>query len=430
MGAAPARALALVLLLWTASAATASILRDASFDDSPREAVLTMMFDSEPPIRYTPMADSRVLILDFQNAVFPKGTGRFTPRARLVEYLSLIQFNRDRLRMVLKVSPGTIVNVYRYPVPGRRDVRFAVVVEPETALERLPMVAGRKTRPRIVLDPGHGGHDSGAIGTLTSDKEVALGIAHELRRLFEAEPRVETFYTRLADHFIPLEDRSHFARRIDADAFVSLHANMMVRDSWTRGVEVWYLSQKGANKELERVLQEKGILPVRGRYTRRPPVRSGDVDQIILSMQQAKTVSQSSLLARIINRNLMRYTGQESRGVKRGNFKVLRPIEVPACLVEFGFLSNFQDERLMTTRAYQKKAAAAVYHGIMEWMARTGRIQGPQASGLIHAEVSVDEVGEASAAALESEAGGERVALGGAVNVARARSRLKSSRRR
>jgi N-acetylmuramoyl-L-alanine amidase len=403
-------------LLWTLLAlalpacARAAVLRDASFEDNSREAVLMLKFDAEPSIRYTPMTDSRILILDFANAAFPSGKEKFAPRTQLVEYLSIAQFDREKLRLVLKVATGTVVNVYRYPVPGRTEIRYAVVVERESSLDRFPVVAGKKTRPRIVIDPGHGGHDNGAIGTLTTDKEVGLAVAREIKRLFDADPRVEVFYTRLSDHFIPLEDRSGFARRVEADAFVSFHANMMIRDSWTKGVEVWYLSDRGAQKEVQRVLSDKGVIASGTGPRRRPVMSGGGVDQIILSMQQGKTLSQSSLMSRILNRNLQHWTGQESRGVKRSNFKVLRPHDIPSCLVEFGFLSNPEEEKLMTTKLWQQRAARAVYDGIMEWMARTGRITGTAARGLIQAAVSEEERGE-MASGVEEEFSGERVSV-------------------
>lgn len=405
----PLLALVFALSLIAPGLARAAMLRDASFEDNRREAVLTLKFDAEPQIRYTPMTDSRILMLDFQNAAFPNGKEKFAPRTELVEYLSIAQFDRDRLRLVLKVAIGTVVNVYRYPVPGTTEIRYAVVIEREASMERFPVVTGKKTRPRIVIDPGHGGHDNGAIGRITSDKEVGLNIAKEIKRLFDQDGRVEAYYTRLSDHFIPLEDRSHFARRVEADAFISMHANMMVRDSWTKGVEVWYLSEKGAQKEMSRVLTDKGVVSSGG-PRRRPQMSGGGVDQIILSMQQGKTISQASLLARLINRNLVHWTGQETRGVKRSNFKVLRPIEIPCCLVEFGFLSNLDEEKLMATKLYHQRAARAVYDATMEWMARTGRLQGTQARGLIQAAVSEEERGEMTSG-VEEELSGDRVPL-------------------
>jgi N-acetylmuramoyl-L-alanine amidase len=425
-------ALALALGLALAPRACAAVLRDARFEDNDREAVLMLRFDVEPPIRYIPMTESRILILDFGNAAFPSGREKFAPRTALVEYLSLAQFDREKLRLILKVATGTVVNVYRYPVPGTTEVRFAVVVEREASLDRFPVIPGRKTRPRIVFDPGHGGHDNGAIGTVTSDKEIALAVARELKRLFDADPRVEVYYTRLSDHFVPLEDRTAFARKVDADCFVSLHANTMVRDGWTTGVEVWYLSESGASKEMTRTLQEKGLNPARGATRRRPVTGGGGVDRIILSMQQSKTLSQSSLLARLLNRNLIHWTGQPTRGVKRSNFRVLRPIEVPSCLVEFGFLSSATEERLMTTRLYQQRAARAIYDGVMDWMARTGRITGLAARGLIQGDVSTAERGEVASGTVEEEMAGERVHLPAVAPrpLAHARARLRMLRRR
>ena len=408
----------LLLSLFGSHPALAAVLQDAAFEDNGHEAVLTLRFDSEPPIRYTPMTDSRILILDFGNALMTTRQGRMSPRSRLVEYVSLAQFNRDRLRLVLRVYAGTVVNVYRYPVPGRRDVRFAVVVERENSMDRFfNLPHGRKTRPRIVIDPGHGGHDSGALGLITSDKEIALRVARELKQLFDADRRVEAFFTRLSDHFVPLEDRTLFARKVEADAFVSIHGNAMVRDNWSRGVEVWYLSERGAAKELSRVLQDKGVGAQFGRASRSSLASSVNVDQIILSMQQSKTISQSSLLSRIINRNLVQLTGQETRGVKRSNFKVIRPIDIPSCLVEVGFLTNPAEERLMASWGYPKKAAAAIFHAVLEWMARTGRLKGQAANGLIRADVSNEESGEEERPGLEEEANGDHVGLvGGAVS--------------
>jgi len=229
-----------------------------------------------------------------------------------------------------------------------------------------------------VIDPGHGGHDNGALGRITSDKAVGLAVALELKKLFDQDDRVEVYFTRLSDHFVPLEKRTDFARVVDADLFVSLHANMMHQRPWVQGLEVFYLSPHGAQQEMTKELSERGL--VGPKQTRR---RKDQVDQIILSMQQSKVIDHSSLLANILHRNLIQTTGQVARGVKRDNFKVLRPIQIPSALIEFGFLSNSTEELLLAKPTYHKKAARAIYDGLMEWLARQKVITGPQARGLI-----------------------------------------------
>lgn len=367
------------LALGVASPAAAVVLKETGFRDNAREAELSLKFTQDPELKYVPMTESRVLILDFVGSDFPTKQQRFAPKGKLVEFLNLVQSEPQKVRLVVKVAPSTVVNVFRHPVEGSTEVRYVVVVEPDQVLAPVPELkpAGPKTVPRILFDPGHGGFDNGALGTITSDKEVALKVALELRKIFEQEKRVEVFFTRTGDYFVPLEKRTDYAHMIQADVFVSLHANMMPRRPWVKGLEVWYLNSQGANKEMNKVLQERGIQP--GKKSS----RTDQVDHIILSMQQSRALDQSNLLARILNRNLIHTTLQEPRGVKRNNFKVLRPIDVPSALIEFGFLSNRDEERMLADPRYHRLVARAIYDGVLEWMARTSVIKGPAAAGLI-----------------------------------------------
>lgn len=203
-------------------------------------------------------------------------------------------------------------------------------------------VPKRAPRPRLVIDPGHGGNDDGALGRRTSDEVVALQVALELKRLFDADGRVEVFYTRQDDRFLELDARTAFARRVRADAFVSLHANSVDKKPHIDGIEVWHLSDNRV---------EKGH-------------------------QQAAARSRS--LAALVERHIMLRTGQGSRGVRQSGFQVLRASEIPSVLVELGFLSNEKEEAMLMTPAWRKKAARAIHGAVIEWMQQTGKLARPR----------------------------------------------------
>lgn len=417
-----------LLALHGVGGAFASMLREAAFEDAPGEALLTLRFQGDPPIRYTPMTGSRILILDFGGAVLPSNQQRFTPQGGLVEFLSLSPFAGDRLRLLMKVTPGTLVNVFKYPPTTPGEVRYAVSVGRDRPVKRQASAPRRKTRPRVVIDPGHGGHDNGARGSVTTDKAVGLAVALEAKKLFDADPRLEAYFTRLDDVFVALEERSDFARRVQADCFVSLHANWMPRNHSTEGVEVWYLSDSGAQKEIGRALEDT---QTRGPSVRgRSPVRrrQDGVDQIILSMQQSRTIQEASTLAQVLERRIPMWTGQPTKGVKRGNFKVLRPIDIPSCLIEFGFLSNFNEQRLLATKEYHRRAARALYEGVVEWMLRTGRIRPPPGYRpmAIAPRPTVPQASHAAPPVHEEETL-QRVASASTTFVQRARQRLRDS---
>jgi N-acetylmuramoyl-L-alanine amidase len=237
-----------------------------------------------------------------------------------------------------------------------------------------PVMPARPPRPRpapepatdviqtIVIDPGHGGEEVGARGPGgTLEKNVALAIARRLRDEVVNTLGVQVFLTRTRDVEMELDDRTAIANNYKADLFVSIHANA-VRARGAKGSEVYFLSYQASDEESRRMAQMEGAAEPLG------SVEPGsDLAVILWDMAQAEHLEESSALATRIQEELAAVTGSESRGVKQAPFRVLVGAAMPAVLVEVAFISNPEEEKLLSSGAYQAKIARALMRGIARY---------------------------------------------------------------
>ena len=212
----------------------------------------------------------------------------------------------------------------------------------------------------VVIDPGHGGEDVGAKGPGgTLEKDVTLAIARKVRSAVANQLGLQAFLTRDKDQEVALDERASFANNYKSDLFISIHANAS-RAQGARGSEVYFLSYQASDDESRRVAAlEGGEMPAGASA---PP--GSDVALILWDMAQAEHLEESSALASRIQDELAGVTGSEGRGVKQAPFRVLVGAAMPAVLVEVAFISNSEEEKLLTSDAYQSKIAAAVVRGI------------------------------------------------------------------
>lgn len=215
----------------------------------------------------------------------------------------------------------------------------------------------------IVIDPGHGGKDPGAIGpNKTREKDVVLAIGKELRNRINREPGMRAIMTRDSDRFIPLRERVLIARRQKADMFVSIHADAALnRSAW--GASVYVLSTKGASSEAARLLAEN-----ENRSDIIAGVKMSDKDNAIASMlldiSQDATIEASHELGKQILSYLQHDTKLHKQNVERANFAVLKAPDIPSVLVETGFISNANDEKKLKTASHQRRLADDMLKGI------------------------------------------------------------------
>ncbi len=228
-------------------------------------------------------------------------------------------------------------------------VRPSVTLTPSTGLRT------------VVIDPGHGGDELGAQGPRgTLEKDITLAVSRRLRTMIESRLGLRVFLTREDDRTISHDDRSAFANSHQADVFLSIHANAAVRPA-IKGAEVYYLSVERADAEARKRAEDAAItLPALGGGTR-------SIDLILWETAQSRYLEQSSTLAGMIESGLRARVEMSPRAVQQAPFRVLVGANMPATLVEIGYLSNPEQEQQLASAAYQERVAEALYDALVRF---------------------------------------------------------------
>lgn len=233
-------------------------------------------------------------------------------------------------------------------------------------LPPIPRPANR--RKVIVIDPGHGGIDPGAIGRSgIFEKKLTLAAAHALKRELDRSGRYRVFLTRRGDTFLRLRDRFAVARANKADLFISLHADTIRRRD-VRGLSVYTLSEKASDREAAELAEQenKADLIAGVDLTDEPK----EVTNILIDLAQRETLNQSARFARHLVEELRSVTKLLRNSHRFAGFAVLKAPDVPSVLIELGFLSNRQDEKALMQPAYRKKLASALKRAIDRYFVR------------------------------------------------------------
>lgn len=245
--------------------------------------------------------------------------------------------------------------------------KFAAAVRPPPKVEPLPEPAEpatptEKRRYKVLLDPGHGGVDGGASGRKrTREKDITLAFALKLKALLDVDKRFESLMTRRDDSFVPLTARLQRARDVQADLFISIHADSLNLRR-IRGATVYTLSREGSDS-LSRVLAKKQNRADLVAGLALPPEKP-EVADILIDMTRRETAVFSQRFAS----HLVLYMSKDLKMIKNpmrsADFYVLKAPEVPSVLLELGYLSNIRDEELMKSPQWQDKAAQRVASAI------------------------------------------------------------------
>jgi len=217
---------------------------------------------------------------------------------------------------------------------------------------------------RIVIDAGHGGHDTGTIGpTGLMEKDLCLDVALRLGKIIEQRlPGADVIYTRSDDTFVPLEERTNIANQAKADLFISIHANSS-RDHAARGIETYYLNLKGSAEAMEVAARENA--------TAQGGVH--ELQDLVLKIAQTEKIDESKELAEDVQDSLAKRIQKSSRpvknrGVRKAPFVVLIGADMPSILTEISFLSNPADEQLLKKPEQRQKVAEGLYQGVVSYL--------------------------------------------------------------
>jgi len=274
-------------------------------------------------------------------------------------------FLRLDLRQPVEVSrrfllpPGDGVRVYRYVIdltaPGSRTSEATPAVTPPPARE--PRRSAPPERQVIVIDAGHGGTDPGALGAEVQERELTLAAALELRRQLEATGRYRVVMTRSTDVLVPHARRVSIARDAGADLFISLHADSSQNPA-TRGASVYTLSDRGADRAARQAL---GGGPYGGIDL---PAGDPAVRRVLLDLTQRATMNRSSVFAGALLNHLGHEAPLLARSHRDENLAVLLAPDVPAVLLEMGFITNGQDAEFMADSGGRRRLMGAVVRAI------------------------------------------------------------------
>jgi N-acetylmuramoyl-L-alanine amidase len=221
----------------------------------------------------------------------------------------------------------------------------------------------------IVLDAGHGGHDSGAVGpTGLMEKELVLDVTRRVARLVEERLGIKVLVTRDTDVFVALRDRTSFANKQRADLFVSIHANAH-RQAVMDGVETYFLSSEATDSTARQVAAlENGVVQLEKAAGRGGNGNKVDIVKTILwDLAQSEFQIESERLAGIVNDSMTQTLRIGNRGVKQAGFYVLGGAAMPAILLEIGFVTNPKEERRLKDGRYRDEIARAIFAGLAEY---------------------------------------------------------------
>jgi N-acetylmuramoyl-L-alanine amidase len=232
--------------------------------------------------------------------------------------------------------------------------------------EPLPKLTAKKI---IVIDPGHGGEDPGAVGKRgTYEKNIVLVIGREIKKAVNKLPGYRAVLTRDGDYYVPFDKRLQIAKDLGASLFISIHADA-ARNRTAKGSSVYCLSTGAASSEAAKLMaNNENLSDIIG------GVQSGDgkneSDQIVLNMFQTNTINLSKTYAGTLITHLDRVNNLKHKKVQEAPFKVLKLPDIPAVLIETAYISNMQEENLLKTDGFQKKLAMAVASSVTEYVGR------------------------------------------------------------
>ncbi len=251
------------------------------------------------------------------------------------------------------------------------DIRAA---NPGTEQNPAPQVFQHHRKYIVVVDPGHGGHDPGAQANGVTEKYITLAIAKELKRQLEATGRYKVYLTRDRDVYVTLQKRVEISRDLHADLFISIHANKYDQ-KWVRGALIFSFSEKASDKETQMLADsENNAGYIAGVDMSN---QSHDVANILIDLAMREKMNESNMFANMLIRS---FENHDIRLLmphphRSANFVVLRAPDVPAVLIETGFISNPREAQLLNTSGFQDRMAAAIASGVNAYFRKMNAFQ-------------------------------------------------------
>lgn len=356
---------------------------------------IRVVFDAVTDFQYKVfLLDSpKRLVVDFQDvSINPAVESSDNVNNSLIASTRLGSLNGDETRVVFDLKKSILIKkVFMLPPQSSFGWRFVIDIEAasdkqfkesvgndrvfssnesisgakntrkSTVAENAKNQAGKKKRI-VVLDPGHGGKDPGAIGySGIHEKNITLAMARELKALLDKDPRYKVYLTRNNDVFISLRERVNIARKYDADMFLSVHADS-AKNRNAIGLSVYTLSETASDKEAAALAERENKADIIAGLNL--VEHSKEVSDILINLAQRETMNRSSEFATFMVGEMKKSVKLVSNTHRFAGFAVLKAPDVPSVLLEMGYLSNRGEERLLKQKGYRAKLADATKKAI------------------------------------------------------------------
>ncbi len=367
------------LFLAGAGQAAASIkVGDMRYFSAPDHTRIVV--DSDQPLSYQTMElkDPARLVIDLKDAATAVASPRsFTVGDSIIHRVRVARFNAETVRLVMDLVQPVQSKVFLLNPFEDKPYRLVIDLNRSDLAEKEHKARVReqsKERRIIVIDPGHGGDDVGAVSRQgTYEKDIVLGLGKKMRDCINRKPGFKAFLTRDGDYFIPLEKRIAIARDYGADFFISLHTDANLNKN-VRGASVYCLSLKGASDEAARLLAEReNASDIFGGVAY---ADDKDLSSILVDLVQTQTMNDSLRFGGMILNTLSGLNQVKFKQPKQARFVVLRAAEIPSVLIETGFITNPEDERLLKSASFQQKLAASLSDVTFEFVSLMAKRDG------------------------------------------------------
>ena len=368
--------LGIFIVLFQSATVRAALITDVRLWSAPDHS--RVVLDLTEPIQYESSSQEKPL----QFHVVLTGATLYTQKRELetndpfVTKLTLNELEKGKVKLILHQKKPLTVNVFALKPYQEKTYRLVIdlVDAAEEKKEKEERQKQKEIKPKgtkiVVIDPGHGGEDPGAVGpSKTMEKDIVLKIGQKLVQLLNQNGEIKAFLTRKGDYFIPLEERSKIAREYGADLFVSLHADASFNPQ-ARGSSIYCLSLSGATDEAAKILADKeNTSNILGGAVLRPAAFAKDpnLNQILLDLMQNNSMKESFRFAETLLSDLKAIHTIKYPSYRQANFIVLKAPDIPSTLVETAYITNKEDERLLNRNDFQEKMAKTINASVMKY---------------------------------------------------------------
>ena len=358
------------------SAGTTASIKDIRMWHAPTRSRIVFDMDRRATFKAFKLAAPDRVVIDLHNAKINSAIPAAATTGQFIRRIRPGTRNKTTTRLVFDIDQPVRYAVQMLKPSGRYQYRLVVDFYHRDAVveaDKPPAVrrpGGPKSELLILLDPGHGGEDPGAVGKRAYEKNVVLQIAKKLQARVNKYPGLRAELTRTGDYYISLRKRTRIARRRGAYLFVSIHADA-VKNKSARGASVYTLSERGASSESARWLANKeNSSDLLG------GVSLADKDDqlagVLLDLAKSNTANESVSFGRDVLAELKKIGHVHSKRVEKAGFVVLKSPDIPSILVETAYITNPKEEKLLMNSKHQERIAGAVAAGIARYLTKIG----------------------------------------------------------